>query len=197
MGGAGARFPRDATRFPIEDDVVAGCVDPTAPADLVFDGAWRSGLASMPLAERRGRFCQVIGEVAEAVAEVCLVEVGYHLVAEVGGAGRHGVDAIVLDPAGERLVAVEVKGTLRPGRWPRPSRGRVRQMSREWLDQLDNPAMAEYELGSADVYGALVCVNLADRCFRVGFTRDFELFAPVTDADRLVDLSWLDDVPLP
>jgi hypothetical protein len=85
----------------------------------------------------------VIGEVAEAVAEVCLVEVGYHLVAEVGGAGRHGVDAIVLDPAGERLV------------------------------------------------------NLADRCFRVGFTRDFEVFAPVTDVDRLVDLSWLDDVPLP
>lgn len=69
-------------------------------------------------------------------------------------------------------------------------------MSRAWLDKLDNPGMAEWDLRSEDIYGALLCVNLAELCFRVGFTKDFEVFAPVTGLDQLLDLTWLADAPL-
>ncbi len=192
MGAGSPSFPRHAAPLPIAAETVAGCIDLSVPEDQLFDQARRRGLSSIPVDARRGRFCITVGEVAEAVTEVVLVDLGYELVGEVGGRGRHGVDVLMLDPSGERLIAVEVKGTLRAGRWPRVRRQRVPQMSPGWLDKVDNPAMAEWALRSGDVYGAIVLVNLATPAFKVGFTADFARFAPVTDAAQLVDLSWLD-----
>lgn len=185
-------FPRDAAVWSIADETVASCVDPSTPDDELFDQARRFGLSSVPVEARRGRFCITVGEVAEAVTEVVLVDLGYELVGEVGGQGRHGIDVLMLDPSGERLMAIEVKGTLRSDRWPRVRRGRVPQMSAGWLDKVDNPGMAEWALRSEDVFGAIVLVNLAMPAFKIGVTADFEQFDPVTDLAHLVDLSWLD-----
>ena len=45
------------------------------------------------------------------------------------GPERHGVDLLVLCQLAERVVAVEVKGTLRRGHWPRLSGRELAQMS--------------------------------------------------------------------
>ena len=106
------------------------------------------------------------------------------------GPGRHGVDLLVLTPAGQ-MVAVEVKGTLRSGRWPRLSRRDLMQMSAAWIDKRDNPGMAEWDLGSEDVYGMVVAVNFPDRALRIAVTADFEHLHPVSALDDVLDLSWL------
>lgn len=185
-------FPRGAAIWSISADLVTACLDLSSPDDQLLDRARRLGLSSIPVASRSGRFCITVGEVAEAVTEVVLVDLGYQLVGEVGGRGRHGVDVLMLDPAGERLVAIEVKGTVRANRWPRIRNQRLRQMSAEWLDKVDNPGMTEWTLGSEDVYGAIVLVNLAAPSWKIAFTADFTRFAPVTEPHQLVDLSWLD-----
>lgn len=64
-------------------------------------------------------------------------------------------------------------------------------MTAQWVDKADNPGMAEWNLGSSDVYGAVVLVNLADMVYRGGFTSDFENLQPVADEEQLADLSWL------
>jgi hypothetical protein len=66
------------------------------------------------------------------------LEVFWHIV-EVG---IHGVDLLFLT-LDESVLALEVKGTLRPGVIPRMTPSRRRQMSREWLNGPDNPAIAE------------------------------------------------------
>jgi hypothetical protein len=63
-----------------------------------------------------------------------------------------GVDPVLL-ARGDVVVAIEVKGTLVPGRAPRLSAGELAQMSAAWVDKLDNRGMAELGLASSDVYG--------------------------------------------
>ena len=46
-------------------------------------------------------------------------------------------------------------------------------MSGAWVDKLDNPGMANWELRSDDVYGAVVLVNFAAMAYRAAFTADF------------------------
>ena len=153
--------------------------------------AWRGSLAALSPAERRGALAGVTGHVAESVVEVVLAELGYQLLWHFAGPGRHGVDLIVLCPSMERVVAVEVKGTLRPRYWPRLSRRELVQMSGAWVDKVDNPGMANWELRSDDVYGAVALVNFAAMAYRVAFTADFQQLEPVRDLDQLGDLGWL------
>jgi hypothetical protein len=47
-----------------------------------------------------------------------LVERGYAPLAHHPGPGRHGVGLLSLHVEAELMLAVEVKGTLRPGRVP-------------------------------------------------------------------------------
>lgn len=72
----------------------------------------------------------------------------------------------MLSPAADHVLAIEVKGTLRPGVVPRLSRRAVLQMSAAWMDKADNPGMAEWDLQSEDVSGAAVAVNFADMTLR-------------------------------
>jgi hypothetical protein len=58
-----------------------------------------------------------------------LVDPGFHPIWHFTGHGRHGVDLVVLTPAADAVVAIEVKATLRPGHVPRLSRRDVEQMS--------------------------------------------------------------------
>jgi hypothetical protein len=91
-----------------------------------------SAMASHQIApaERRGHFCRVIGEVGEAAAAVVFVDAGYTLFEQITTPGIHGVDLLFITPD-EAVVALEVKGTLRPGAIPRLTSSLRRQMSRD------------------------------------------------------------------
>jgi hypothetical protein len=182
---------RGATTFPILPSQVSDCLDLKKPGDRLFDAAWRNGLSSIDKTLRCGSLCSVIGEVAEAVAEVLLGEHGYSPVYDLCERGVHGVDLLLLTPDSESVMAVEVKGTLRARSWPRLSGRRLAQMSVDWLNKSDNPGMVEWELEGADVYGAVVTVNLADMVWRVGFTSDFVTLCPVKSEAELASLEWV------
>ena len=64
-------------------------------------------------------------------------------------------------------------------------------MSGAWVDKLDNPGMANWELRSDDVYGAVVLVNFAAMAYRAAFTADFQQLQPVRALEQLGDLGWL------
>jgi hypothetical protein len=61
-------------------------------------------------------------------------------------------------------------------------------MSAAWVDKRDNPGMAEWELQSADVYGAVIAVNFADMAVRAIVSDDFVGWRPVATVVDLVDL---------
>jgi hypothetical protein len=171
---------REAQAFPLDPEVVRSCLL-DSPTDRLFAQAFEHGLHTLAPAERRGALAGVTGHVAESVTEVLLDELGYHVVWHFEGPGRHGIDLLELLPTTDRLLAVEVKGTLRPGRWPRLSNRELRQMSAAWVDKGDNPGMAEWGLTSEDVEGAVVLVNFADRRWKAGLTTDFVTTRPVRD----------------
>ena len=89
-------------------------------------------------------------------------------------------------------MALEVKGTLRPGAVPRLTPSRRRQMSREWLHSPDNPAMAEWEFEADDLYAAVMIVDLALARFRVALSSDFELYTPIDSLQELTSPRWLE-----
>ena len=68
----------------------------------------------------------------------------------------------------------------------------LRQMSREWLNEPDNPAMSEWELEAADLYAGVMVVDLATPAYRVALSGDFEAYVPVTDGAQLAALRTLD-----
>lgn len=175
----------------IPDGVIAGCLDLDDPGDVLFHQAWRNSLASLPRASRSGALSTVTGHIAESVTAVLLADLGNQLIWQLTGPGRHGVDLVMLDSAGQTVVAWEVKGTLREVGWPRLSRRELRQMGAGWMDKGDNPGMAEWGLTSDDVIGGVVFVRFRSREARIVLTADFDTFIPVVDERQLADLSWV------
>ena len=143
--------------------------------------------------ERRGALSWTTGHVAESVAEIVLADRAWTPVWHFVGPGGHGVDLLMLGPGAERMFAIEVKGTLRPGRWPSLTRRPLTQMDVEWLDKADNPAMGEWGVTSGDVYGAIVLVNFADLLFKLALSRDFSNWQPIERLEQLERLDWLDN----
>lgn len=90
------------------------------------------------------------------------------------------------------MFAVEVKGTLRPRRWPRIRRGELTQMAIDWLDKSDIPAMSEWGISSEDVYGAIVLINFHELLYKVALTSDFTTWQPINAHEHLEDLAWPD-----
>lgn len=186
MSVAGAL--RDARVFTLAEETVLRCLDPQQrPIDGLFETAFRSGLAAVPPHRRTGALSGATGHVTESVVELLLVDAGYHPIWHFTGPGRHGVDLLMLGPEADHVLAVEVKGTLRSGRWPRLTAGELQQMTGAWLDKIDNPGMAEWDLHADDVYGAVVLVRLAERRYKVGITADHTRLHPL--AEPLADLS--------
>jgi hypothetical protein len=181
---------RAASPFPISKRVVRSCVMPSKPADALFERARLHGLDSIDRSQRSGHLARVIGEVAESVAEVVLAEQGYSLFWQITTPGTHGVDLLFLAPD-ETVLALEVKGTLRPGRIPRLTPSRLRQMSREWLNDPANPAMAEWSLEAEDLYAGVMVVDLASPLYRLALSSNSEHQTPVTDTTALVSLRAL------
>jgi hypothetical protein len=192
MSAAAARDAlRAAAHFSLEPASVLSHLDRKERVDRLFARAFTRGLQSVPLAERRSALAPITGHVAESVIASELVEYGWTPVWQFIGPGGHGVDLLMLDPSVERVLALEVKGTLSPTRWPRLRGREVEQMSRAWVDKADNPGMEDWTLDSADVYGGIAFVGFSYRAFKVVFSPDFEAWQPVQGADQLEDTTWL------
>jgi hypothetical protein len=193
FGGSFGRTVRSANCFSLDDKLVARCLDlEEKPGDRLFHRAWKESLSGLSRVERAA-LAPTTGHVAESVAEIVLGKLGYQVIGHQSGPGGHGIDLLVMCPEGSRLVAVEVKGTLQPRRWPRLRRGELAQMSPRWLDKPDNPGMLDWDLTSEDVYGAVLLISFSQRAFRLLFTDDFVRLRPVMDSAALSDLSWLDE----
>jgi hypothetical protein len=107
---------RSAPAIAFDGARVSACLDfSKRPGDLPFALAWTRSLRSLASHERGGALAGVTGHVAESVVELLLAELGYHAVHDFIGPGRHGVDLLMLFPAADHVLAIEVKGTLRPG----------------------------------------------------------------------------------
>jgi hypothetical protein len=180
---------RQATAFPIDPAMVAGCLDPSSAPDRLFAQAWRSGPGSLTRTQRSA-VAGVTGHVAESVTEVLLDQLEWRPLWHFTGPGRHGIDLALLTPDG-KLVAAEVKGTVVARRIPRLTRRELAQMSAEWIDKTDNPGMAELGLRSTDIYGAFSVVNFADLTWRIALTADFAALCPVTCTKQLTNLNWI------
>jgi len=187
------RALRLATPFPIDAATIADCLDESRePFDALFRRVRREGLASLDAAERSGHLWRVVGEVAESVAEVVLDRVGYSAFWHITEPGVHGVDLLFLSPD-PSVLALEVKGTLRAGAIPRLTSSRLRQMSREWLNQPGNPAMEEWGLEAEDLYAGVMVVDLATAAFCLALSGDFETYVPVNGLEQLASLRVLDE----
>ena len=188
---------REAVRItqalPLPMEVVTSCLL-DREQDQTFRKALEHGLATIAPAMRRGALGGVTGHVAESVVAVLLEQLGYFVVWQFVGPGAHGVDLLELSPDTNRLLAVEVKGTLRPRRWPSLSKGELNQFTPGWLDKRDNPGMFEWNIESDDVYGGIFLINFADRLWKAVLTNEFGVFHPISSPDDLQDLSWLDQL---
>jgi hypothetical protein len=180
---------RAARTLPLERELISGFLDLETELDRRFDRACTASLAALPREERGGGLAGVTGHVGESIVEVVLAGHGWSPVWHFTGPGRHGVDLLLLGPGAERLVAVEVKATLRPSHWPRVRRHLEMPT---WLDKSDNPGMADWELRSEDVYGAVALVSFHELGCKVALTSDFLSWCPVTRGAELDDLDWLD-----
>ena len=183
------RALRAATPLALDAELIDSCLDHERDGvDALFRRARAVGLAGLPRSERSGHLWRVVGEVAESVAELVLADLGYNVFWHITDPGVHGVDLLFLSPD-ERVLALEVKGTLRACAIPRLRPSRLRQMSREWLNQPDNPAMIEWELGADDVYTGVMVVDLATPAFRVALSANFETYSPVLQLIELETFS--------
>jgi hypothetical protein len=181
---------RSAARFALEPATIDSCVNEIDRFDAVFSRARTSGLASLEQSDRTGHLWRVVGEVAESVAEVVLVDLGYRVFWHITEAGVHGVDLLFLSPSDD-VLALEVKGTLRVDAIPRLTPSPLRQMSRDWLNKPDNPAMQDWELEADDLYAGVMVVDLATPAYRVALSADFEWYVPVHDVTQLTSPATL------
>lgn len=182
---------RRSAPLELDPSTVSACLDLGSDVDRLFAGAWHLRTKVLSPSERN-RLAGTTGHIAESVTEVMLNDLGWHLLWHFEGPGRHGVDLVMLSP-GDLVIAIEVKGTLVPGRILRLSRRELDQMSAGWVDKADNGGMAELEMKSEDVFGAVVVVNFADLTWRVSVTSDFITLVPVSGLEALMDMSWLRD----
>jgi hypothetical protein len=182
---------RNATSFAVAEGAIRSCIDNTRSVDQLFERARTDGLSSLERRQRAGHLSRVTGEIAESVAEILLDERGYNLFWQITTPGVHGVDLLFLAPD-QAVLALEVKGTLRPGAVPRLTPSLRRQMSREWLNNPDNPAMADWSLEADDLYAGVMVIDLALARFRVALSGDFDLYAPVSSLEQLTSLRWLE-----
>ena len=172
---------RAAAPLPLSEVDITGCIESMprteagerqlTPAEAAFAQAFATSLQQLPQAQRAG-LQATAGNIAEAVVEVVLVDLGwsplYH--DERPSSGGHGVDLVMLTPSMDKVAAIEVKATLQPDRWPRLAPVRMNQMTIQWLDKLGNAGMIATELRAADVYGFIAMVQFARRQLKAAVT---------------------------
>ncbi|KGN39805.1 hypothetical protein [Knoellia aerolata] len=166
-----------------------------APLEAAIKATLTDG-ALLPAALRSSAV-PVLGNIAEAVVESLLGDRGWQPVYgdDQGFSFGPGIDLLMMDPTLARLVAIEVKSTIQPGRWPRLARGRSLQLTPEWLNGPGNTGMVEWGVRSDDTFLMVVQVQLRSRRWRCCLAGDPISPRPVTEERQLEDLDWL--VPLP
>lgn len=191
---------RAAAPLPLSEADITSCIESKprneagerelTPAEAAFAQAVTTSLQQVPQAQRAG-LQATAGNIAEAVVEVVLVDLGwsplYHDVNP--SSGGHGVDLVMLTPSMDKVAAIEVKATLQPDRWPRLAPVRMNQMTTQWLDKLGNAGMIATELHAADVYGLIAMVQFARRHMKAAITEDFVSYLPINSIEQLEDLS--------
>lgn len=65
-------------------------------------------------------------------------------------------------------------------------------MSREWLNDPNNPAMSDWSLTAEDLYAGAIVVDLALAQFRLALSGDFQLYTPISKLDQLDSPRWLE-----
>ena len=195
------RALRDAAQFVITEEILLGHL--TATPELLRDpqrlapleAAIRATLAEgAPLpANIRSSAVPVLGNIAEAIIESTLADLGWQPVYDDdrGFSSGHGIDLLMLDPTLERLVAIEVKSTIQPRRWPRLARGRSEQLTPEWLDGPRNTGMLDSAVSSADVYMMVAQIHLGRRRWRCCLAGGPSQSQPVTEEGQLMNLDWV------
>jgi hypothetical protein len=192
---------RSAAVFEIPLEILEACIaatpglvdDPERLASL--ESAIKPALLRAEELPRETLFAAlpVLGNIAEAVVECILVDHGWQPVHDdtAGASFGHGVDLLMLDPALERMFAIEVKSTVQQSRWPRLARGRKEQLTPTWYDASSNQAMVESGLSSADIYTMVAQVHFRRRLWRSCVAGDICKPQPVADEDQISDLGWL------
>lgn len=191
-----------AVEFPIRVDDVLALTNPRPdpdpdpqhiePAEKQFQRAFTSGLAGIPRSERVGALNPTTGHMAESFTATLLDGYGWVPLwqfTELTSSG-HGADLLMFSPATEKLLVVEVKGTITARRWPMLRNAEVAQMSAEWLNKKDNPGMAEWDLQGGDVHGLIMLVQFARRRWKAVATTDFANAFPIIEAEQLADPFW-------
>jgi len=89
------------------------------------------------------------------------------------------------------VVAIEVKSTMQPARWPRLESGAREQLTSAWFAAPGNQGMSEWQLGSADIYTMVVQVHLRRHLWRSCLAGDRLTPQPIVDLEQLCDLDWL------
>ena len=188
---------RQATILDLDPDLLLECAHATCATARIGE-LERSVVALLthgrPIpADHRGSIQPVLGNIAEAAIEATLVELGWQPVYNDNNASSsgHGVDLLMLDPALDRVVAIEVKSTVQLARWPRLSRPGDSQMSAAWFDKDDNSGMRDWDMRSTDIYAFLCQVRLRQHQWRavaIGIAGGDQ---PITSLEDLTDLSWL------
>lgn len=192
---------RSATPFDITDQTLEGCL--TANPELLCrpkrvdatESAIKAALlsdATIP-SEGMSAALPVLGNIAEAVVESVLADHGWQPVYDddAGSSFGHGVDLLMLDPALDRMVAIEVKSTIQPARWPRLATGRDEQLTPAWFNGPGNQGMVEWSLGAADIFTMVAQVHFRRRLWRSCLAGDPRVPRPVTEPEQLSDLTWL------
>jgi hypothetical protein len=183
---------RAAAALALSTQVVEDCIksgkNHAEESEALFRRAFRTSLTDIPKTQRTGGLNSVAGHIAESVAEVLLSDLGWIPVSQMTGpfSAGHGIDLAFLTSDLDRVVVVEVKGTLQPNCWPRLTRGDIDQFSPDWLDKIDNPGMSDLGLTAEDVTGLVLMVHFARRQWKCAFTRDFTSSIPIHDLEELV-----------
>lgn len=195
------RALRSATQFEVPPDVLTVCLnaepglldDPQriSAAEALIKDALLEG-TSIPVSARAG-LLPVLGNIAEAVVESILEQHGWQPVGDdsAGFASGHGIDLLMLDSGLGRLIAVEVKSTIQPSRWPRLAAGRREQLTPAWLNAPGNELMVEWGLDSRDIYLMVAQVHLSRRRWRACVASKPHVALPLVDLSQLTTLDWL------
>lgn len=168
---------RLAPAVQFDPGLIRGCLDLEDKRDALFARTRRDGLTSLR-AENRPAVNRVTGQVAESVAELLLDDMGFSVFWQITKDGLRGVDLLFLSQR-QRVLALEVKGTLRARTVPRLMPSRLRQMSREWLNAPSNLGMVDWQLQADDLYAGVIAIDLSQAVTRSVLSVDFDTFLPV------------------
>ena len=197
--GAAVAALRAATAFDVNEEYLrqTASAEPTLLRDMARIAALERHVRALLLeatplpTQWRAACLPVLGNVAEAVVEIILADLGWqpYFDDDAGESHTAGVDLLMLDPSVEKIVAIEVKSTIQSGRWPRLSR--AGQMSPAWLDSPSNAGMDVSELDSRDVHRMIVQLHFTRRQWRSCIFGAGARATPIVDLAQLADLSWL------